>query len=344
MHLLENWYEEKRSAYLYSIIAKDEPIKARKKLFLDLEELASKQAVIWENELKNSGYSAPKEFRPNLRTKLVAKLIHIFGARRLRFILSAMKVRGMSIYLNADPNYPFTIPAAHHEHRHRGLSSAQNLRAAVFGINDGLISNMSLLLGIAGATTDQKFIILTGIAGLLAGAFSMAAGEYVSVRSQREFYEYQIELERSELDQYPNEEAAELSVIYQARGLPREEAQKLAKIIISNPDKALDTLAKEELGLDPADLSSPWGAAISSFIAFSVGALIPVIPFLFGIHSWNLFVSMGLTAITLFSIGAILSLFTDRSGFLSGLRMLLIGAGAGGLTYLIGKIIGTAIH
>jgi len=250
----------------------------------------------------------------------------------------------MSTYLDIDPNYPLSVSPSHHEHRHKGLNNAQNLRAAVFGVNDGLISNMSLILGIAGASSNQHFILLTGVAGLLAGACSMAAGEYISVRSQREFFEYQIDLERSELEEYPEEEAAELAIIYRARGLPQDEAEKLANAIISNPEKALNTLAREELGLNPAELSSPIGAAISSFISFTVGAFIPLVPFLFSNHSRNIFISMGLTAFTLFSIGAILSLFTSRSALKGGARMLLIGAAAGALTYAIGYAIGVSVH
>lgn len=340
MHLLENWQEEKSSAYLYRIVASKEHDETRKILFLELAEMADNQATLWANELKKTGHRTPKNFRPNTRTRLVGKLIRHLGAKPLRFILSAMKVRGMSIYLSSDPTYPFSTTPSHHEHRHKGLSNAQNLRAAVFGVNDGLISNMSLILGIAAASSNQHFIILTGVAGLLAGACSMAAGEYISVRSQREFFEYQIDLERNELEQYPNEEAAELAIIYRARGLPREEAEKLASVIISNPEKALDTLAREELGLNPTELGSPTGAAISSFLSFGFGALIPLVPFLFGVHYWNIFISMGLTAITLFNIGAALSLFTSRNALIGGTRMLLIGAVAGIFTYLIGHLIG----
>lgn len=343
MDLLENWHEEKRSVYLYQIIAQQETQATRKTLFLELAELANKQAHIWENELKKQNQLIPEKFQPDVRTRLVAVLIRHFGAKRLRFILSAMKVRGMSVYLNADPNYPFSAVAAHHEHRHKGLNSAGNLRAAIFGVNDGLISNVSLLLGIAGATANQSFILLSGIAGLLAGACSMAAGEYVSVRSQREFFEYQIELERSELQQYPEEEASELAAIYHARGLPKVDAAKLSQIIISHPEKALDTLPREELGLNPAELGSPIGAALSSFISFSIGAIIPVIPFLFGVYKWNVLISVVLAGITLFSIGATISLFTNRNAWVSGLRMLLIGMAACAVTFCVGSLVGHVI-
>jgi VIT1/CCC1 family predicted Fe2+/Mn2+ transporter len=343
MHLLESWYEEKRSAYLYNLLAKQESDKTRKTLFRELEEMANRQAAIWEASLKKEGKKTPS-FTPDLRTRIVAKLIHYFGAQRLRFILSAMKVRGMSVYLNIDPNYPFSGAAAHHEHRHKGLTKAGNLRAAVFGVNDGLISNISLMLGIAGATTDQHFILLSGIAGMLAGACSMSAGEYISVSSQKEFYEYQIGLERDELEEYPEEEAAELAAIYHARGLTKPEANKLAKAIISDPKTALDTLAREELGLNPRDLGSPVGAAVFSFFSFCGGALIPIVPFFFGVYRWNLLIAIAMTIITLFGIGAALSLYTSGSAIKSGLRMMLIGAAAGAFTYFIGYVVGVAIH
>lgn len=343
MLFYENWYEEKCSAYLYEVLAKKETNPAYKQLFHNLSAMANKQAAIWEKKLKEEGEPL-KPFRPSFRTLLIAKLITYFGPQRLKFILSAMKIRGMSVYLNADPNYPFPSPPAHHEHKHKYLTTAGNIRAAIFGVNDGLISNISLVLGIAGATSNQNLIILSGIAGLFAGAFSMAAGEYISVRSQREFFEYQIHLERQELALYPEEEAAELALIYEARGIPKVDAAQLSKLIISNPEKALDTLAREELGLNPAELGSPWGAAISSFISFAFGAAIPLIPFLWGTYKWNLSIAILLTALTLFSIGATLSLFTNKSALLSGLRMLGIGAGAGAITYLVGHLVGVSLY
>lgn len=343
MHYLESWNEEKGSAYLYAIVASYETDEARKKLFLDLADMANRQAAIWAKELAKSGKKVPEKFYPNLRLRMVGKLVQYFGTKRLRYILSAMKVRGMSAYSKVEPNYPYSATVINHEHRHKGANAASNLRAAVFGINDGLVSNMSLILGVAAATTDQHYVILTGIAGLLAGACSMGAGEFVSVRSQLEFYEYQIDLERSELEQYPDEEAAELSVIYQARGLPKEEANKLSQILISNPDKALDVLAREELGIDPNELGSPWGAALSSFAAFSFGAILPVLPFFFDASRWSLLISVCITGVALFAVGAILSFFTSQSAFKSGMRMLLIGAAAGGFTYAIGHLIGVSL-
>jgi VIT1/CCC1 family predicted Fe2+/Mn2+ transporter len=225
---------------------------------------------------------------------------------------------------------------------HRSGATGNALRAGVFGVNDGLISNAALIFGVAGATTDPSIIVLTGVAGLLAGAFSMAAGEYVSVRSQREMFEYQIGLERDELEEYPEEEAAELALIYAAKGINPVEARRLADKLMEDPERALDTLAREELGLNPDDLGSPWVAAISSFSAFTAGAALPLLPFLLG-HNHALPVSIGLTGLGLFAVGASLSLFTGRHALLSGLRMLAIGGAAGLATYFIGAWLGVSL-
>lgn len=335
---LQNYYEEKRSSYLYKSIAAIETNPVHKKLFLELSLLAEKQASIWDRQLKKQNIT-PKSFSPDLRARMVIFLVKMFGVRSLRLILGAMKIRGMSIYgsslIHASMSHTPEL-----ENRHRSISKGNNVRAAVFGINDGLISNASLILGIAGAQVDQSMILLTGIAGLLAGACSMGAGEYVSVRSQREMLEYQLELEKHELELYPEEETQELSLIYQARGIPREEADKISALLIQNPEKALDTLAREELGINPDDLVSPTGAALSSFISFSVGAFIPIIPFVLSHSSYNLIIAIILTAISLFAVGALMSLFTQRNALWSGFRMFLIGGAAGALTYFIGSLFG----
>jgi len=229
------------------------------------------------------------------------------------------------------------------ELRHRGLGRGGNLRAAVFGVNDGLVSNASLILGIAGASTDVRVVLLTGVAGMCAGAFAMAAGEYVSVRSQRELFEYQIGLERDELAQYPEAEAQELALIYKAKGLSGSEAQRVAKQLVADPEHALDTLAREELGLNPDELGSPWGAAISSLLSFAIGAAIPLLPFALGAGAHALVYTVILTAIALFAIGATLSLFTGRGAMMSGLRMLLLGGLAGAVTFSVGRLFGVSI-
>lgn len=341
---LESWSEEKRSAHLYRVVSDAESGTPRQVLFLELAAAADRQAAIWEEALASKGMAPPPAFHPDLRTRMVAALVRRFGPRRLRRILAAMKVRGMSLYTKADPGHGSTAAMDKEDMRHRAMNDGGNLRAAVFGANDGLVSNASLILGVAGATSDGGVILLSGIAGLLAGAFSMAAGEYVSVRSQREMYEYQIGLERDELEQYPAEEAAELALIFEGRGMKEEEAKTLADRLIADPDKALDTLAREELGLNPEELGSPWGAALSSFLAFSAGALIPLLPFLFSVGRAGLAVSIGLTAAALFGVGMTISLFTGRHALLGGLRMLAIGSMAGAATYLIGRLLGVTIN
>jgi VIT1/CCC1 family predicted Fe2+/Mn2+ transporter len=234
-----------------------------------------------------------------------------------------------------------TIAARETWHRSGGGGT---LRASVFGVSDGLVSNASLVMGFAGAQTEGKFVLLAGIAGLLGGAFSMAAGEYVSMQAQRELFERQIELERDELAMAPEEERKELVLIYQAKGLPREQAQEMAARMMENPEVALDTLVREELGLDPSQLGSPWGAAIGSFLAFAAGALVPVIPFFFSSSASTLQVSIAgaISGLALFGVGASLSLFTGRSSLWSGTRQLSLGIVAAALTYGIGRLVGVS--
>ncbi|MBE0612597.1 MAG: VIT1/CCC1 transporter family protein [Burkholderiales bacterium] len=338
-HSMEGWFEEMRSAYLYRAMAEAEAGTPRAELFLGLALEAENQAGIWARQ---SG-AVLTGYAPDLRARMVAALVHRYGPRPLRAVLVAMKVRGLSVYSHAAPGHPQPTTLDDVGKRHRGIGGGGNLRAAVFGVNDGLVSNASLILGVAGASANNSMILLSGVAGLLAGAFSMAAGEYVSVRSQREMFEHQIGLERDELEQYPEEEAEELALIYAARGLPREDAQKLAKAIIADPAQALDTLAREELGLNPEELGSPWGAAIFSFVSFAVGAFVPLLPFIALGGGRALPVSIGVTALALFSVGAAISLFTGRSALRDGLRMLAIGAAAGGLTYAIGNWLGVSL-
>lgn len=343
MHQIESWTEEKRSAYLYRVVAAREAGTPRQALFNELAQEAERQAAIWDRHARQAGALVPEAFSPDMRTRLVAALVRRLGVRPLRGVLAAMKVRGMSLYTHASHGHVVPRTVDQLEHRHRGVGGGGNLRAAVFGVNDGLISNASLIMGIAGATADSQIIVLSGAAGLIAGAFSMAAGEYVSVRSQREMYEYQIGLEREELEHYPDAEAEELALIYEARGHAREEALGMARKLIADPEKALVTLAREELGLNPEDLGSPWGAALFSFVSFAAGAAIPLVPFLMVAGTASLVAAIAATGVALFAVGATLSLFTGRSAPWSGLRMLAIGAAAGGFTYLIGSALGVTL-
>lgn len=263
----------------------------------------------------------------------------------MRSVLTAMKLRGLSLYSApmATVGHPMPTTASEVGARHR-TAVGGNLRAGVFGVNDGLVSNASLVMGVAGAGAAGEYVLMAGTAGLLAGALSMAAGEYVSVRSQREMYEYQIALEREELAEYPEEEAEELALIYEARGMDIDKAREVTTILFQRPDQALDVLAREELGLNPDDLGSPWGAALSSFVSFAFGAALPLIPLLVGTTgSTSVLAVAGVSLLGLFGVGMSLSLFTGRSALMSAARMVLIGAGAGAISFGVGRLLGVAI-
>jgi VIT1/CCC1 family predicted Fe2+/Mn2+ transporter len=337
---LSSWYEEKQSAWLYRVLAEVEPRPTLAELFKTLACEADDQALLWATKVSADGGMLP-EFVPTFRARFVAWLARRFGVKPIRQVLAGMKVRGMSAYSGAHPG-GHLMPATVEEvgQSHRGVGGG-NLRAAVFGANDGLISNASLIMGVAGATSDSRIILLTGVAGLLAGALSMASGEFVSVRSQRELYEHQILLEQNELDEYPDEEAEELALIYAARGMNLDEARVVAHKMLADPKHALDVLAREELGLNPDDLGSAWGAAGFSFACFAAGALVPLLPFLIGLG--GLAASGALTGIALFALGALISLFTGRRALRGGVRMLGIGAAAAGLTYVLGYLLGVSL-
>jgi VIT1/CCC1 family predicted Fe2+/Mn2+ transporter len=218
------------------------------------------------------------------------------------------------------------------------------LRAGIFGLNDGLVSNLSLIFGVAGAGVSNHIVIVAGVAGLLAGAFSMGAGEYVSMRVQREVFERLIHLEAHELGTQPEEERRELTDIYVSKGLSRRLAERIAEEVHRDPQLALETHAREELGLDPEEgLGSPWAAAASSFATFSIGALVPLIPFLFAEGGTAVLISSVLAALTLFGVGAGVSRLTGRPTWLSGLRMLAIGALAASITYGVGTLLDVTV-
>ena len=334
----DSWREEKQSAWLYRELAACEPDARIAGLFRTLAAAAERQAETWQPT------SAAPQFAPSPRARLAARLARTLGPRRVRPMLAALKIRGLSAY-DARPVPGHTMPTSVAEvgRRHKGHGGG-NLRAAVFGVNDGLVSNASLIMGVAAANAGTGGVITAGVAGLLAGALSMAAGEYVSMRSQREMFEYQIGLERDELGEYPDEEAEELALIYAARGMDLEEARRITRALVKNPDAALDALAREELGLNPDDLGSPWGAAIFSFLAFAAGAVLPLLPFLLGLPlSRAIVVAAVVAGVALFGVGAALSLFTGRRALAGGLRMVLIGGGAGVVTWLIGSLLGAAV-
>jgi VIT1/CCC1 family predicted Fe2+/Mn2+ transporter len=230
-----------------------------------------------------------------------------------------------------------------HIEAHRARSG-NALRAAVLGANDGLVSNLSLVMGVAGASLGRNEILITGLAGLIAGSCSMAMGEWVSVTSARELLERELAVERREIEVNPEEERDELATIYEGKGLSREQAMTVAAGVMTNPEAALDTHAREELGIDPEDLGgSAWQAAGASFVLFCIGAIPPIIPFVFIGGTTAIIISLVLSGIALFVIGAVITRLTDRSPLKSGLRQLAIGLGAAAVTYGVGAIIGTAV-
>ena len=339
---LESWRHERAAVYLYKVMAEVEKGRAAE-LFTQLGGESAKQAALWEDGLKRER-TPPPEWHPGARERLVAFLVRRLGPRRMLPVLAAMKVRGLSIY-RADGLAAMAaeVPSAPEESWHRAARGGGALRAAVFGINDGLLSNASLIVGVAGAHPQPAVIVLAGVAGLLAGGSSMAAGEYVSVATQRELLEHQLDLERAELANAPEEEVQELTLIYRAKGLSAEESEALARRMVADPVRGLDALAREELGLDPHGLASPYAAAGASFVSFSAGALIPLVPYLVssGPHAFT--ATLVVTALSLLSVGGIMSLFTGRRLVWSALRMALLGAAAVAATWLIGRVLGVAV-
>lgn len=237
---------------------------------------------------------------------------------------------------------PAGAAAPYHEpeHTHRDVSGGW-LRPAVFGAMDGLVSNFALMTGVAGGDVSARTVAVTGLAGLAAGAFSMAAGEYTSVASQRELVEAELAVERIELDRNPEAELRELAALYVSRGVEPKLAHEVARQLSVDPEQALEIHAREELGVDPPDLPSPLVAAASSFVCFALGALLPVLPYLLGASV--LWPAVALAMVGLFGCGAAVARVTARSWWYSGLRQLVLGAAAGGVTFALGSLIGSAV-
>ena len=329
----DHWLEEMRSAFLYRALAASEPPGPPRELFGKLAIEAETQATAWAAlATTEGGRAVPAAYEVDLRARIVARVAAMVGARRARPILRAMKVRGLAALDAPIVGHPLPTRVEDVGGRHRTAGSAGNLRAAVFGASDGLVSNTSLVLGVAGAASDERAVLLAGVAGLLAGALSMAAGEWVSVRSQREMVERQIAAEKDEL-----------ALVYEARGLEPEEARLMAARIVASPAHALDVLAREELGIDPNELGSPWSAAVYSFLSFAVGASLPLVQLAFLAGPSSVALSTTVAAVSMFGVGAVTSLFTGGSALRSGLRMLAIGSLAGGATYLVGRLFGVAV-
>ncbi|MBH1936303.1 VIT1/CCC1 transporter family protein [Streptomyces sp. AV19] len=225
-------------------------------------------------------------------------------------------------------------------HTHRDVNGGW-LRPAVFGAMDGLVSNLALLTGVAGGDVSSRTMMITGLAGLAAGAFSMAVGEYTSVASQRELVLAELDVERRELRRHPADEQEELAELYVSRGVEPALAAEVARQLSRDPEQALEIHAREELGIDPSDLPSPMTAALASFGSFALGALLPVLPYLLG--ATVLWPAVLLALLGLFACGAVVARVTARSWWFSGLRQLLLGGAAAGVTYLLGLAFGTAV-
>lgn len=356
--VLENWRHELDAADLYNFLAEREADPERAQLLREMAESELRHAAVMERGLKQLGVTVPRQHRLSFQTRALKFLARFFGPRLIYPVMHGFEISSSAEYTTQDAA---TAALAGDERSHArllgqlarssgGLSERWHhgggggtLRATVFGVNDGLVSNLALVMGFAGARTDAEFVLLAGLAGLLAGASSMAAGEYVSMRAQRELFERQIELEAAELAVTPEEEREELALIYRAKGIPREEAEALANRISEHPEIALDTLVREELGLDPEELGTPWGAAIGSFSAFALGATVPVLPYFFGAAWTNVIISVVLSGIALFAVGSALTIFTGRSILASGGRQLFIGGVAAAATFVLGTIIGVSV-
>jgi VIT1/CCC1 family predicted Fe2+/Mn2+ transporter len=246
--------------------------------------------------------------------------------------------------LAPDAKHPWPTSVEQVGAAHKSFGTKGGLRAAVFGANDGLVSNSALVFGVAGASADMHVVLMSGVAGLLAGAFSMAAGEWISMRSQRDLFQALLEQERDEIARFPAEEAEELALIYNSRGVPMELARDVARRVLEHPDKAIDVLAREELGLDPDELGgSPWNAAGASFGTFALGALLPLLPLLLPLAAnMKLVVAGAVVACALFGVGAAVGVLSKKSALFAGGRMLAIGIGAAALTWGVGKLLGVA--
>ena len=359
-----NWQGEVDGVEIYTRLAAAEKDPARAQIFLDLAETEKGHLRRWAERLRDAGVELPANPRPSPRVRILCFLADRIGPRAVLPMISAMESSGFDNYMaqadagpemaRAERAHSRTLSTlyspgggtdvagiARGERWHR-VDTGGQLRAAIFGISDGLLSNLSLVIGVAGANPDGRFIILAGVAGLLAGAFSMGAGEFISVTSQRELFERQIALEKEELESDPEQERQELALIYRAKGLPVAEAEALSTRIIADRGVALETLAREELGLNPEGLGSPWGVAIASFAAFAAGAILPVIPWFFGSSTPFFVASVIVGGLGMFAVGASVSLFTGRHFFFAGMRQLLIGSGAAAVTFAIGKAIGVS--
>lgn len=363
---LQNLSAERNAVLLYDRMAAAEANASLATLYRRLAESERQHVRFWEDKLREAGAPVPP-FRPTWRTRVLVALAGRFGAGFILPTIAGIEQKAGAEYDGQTDAEAAGLPrhersharvfrqlaktdrglegsaVARFEGRHRA-AGGNALRAGVLGANDGLVSVFSLVMGVAGAGVDNRTILLTGLAGLLAGALSMALGEWLSVQSSRELYQHQLDIERGELSEFPEEEKAELALIYQAKGVPPDAARQMADRLLSDDATALDTLAREELSIDPAELGgSAWEAAITSFLLFAVGAIIPVLPYVFWSGMTGIIASAAASASGLFVIGAAITLMTGRNAFLSGLRQVLFGLAAAGITFGVGRLIGVNV-
>ncbi len=362
--LIDNLVDETNGAALYDALAKAEKDQRLAEVYRRLANVERRHADRWRQKLEAAGESIPR-LPISWRTRTLSWLARRFGTAVVLPSVQSLEQADSSKYakqadakdLHADEQSHARViqmmtsmrggfagsEVAKLEGRHR-TAGGNALRAAVLGANDGLVSNLSLVMGVAGAAMSERAIIVTGLAGLLAGAGSMALGEWLSVQSSRELYAHQIETEEEELQTMPEEEEEELALIYQARGLDEKQARAFAAGVMQNSESALETMTREELGIDPAELSgSPWQAAMTSFILFAFGAIVPVTPFLFADGQTAVTLSVVFSTVALFVVGAAITLFTARPVLFSGLRQVIFGLVAAALTFGIGRLLGVSI-
>jgi len=363
---LANRQDELDSVAAYYLLAELESRKPKlAEVYKRLALVEIKHANFWEEKLKAEGQIIPA-WRMSVRARILCWLGKHFGPHFMAPIVAANEWAAQGSYgsqpeadgtgMSADERSHARLlgaitstsrtgisgnSLARIEGRHYGGSSGNALRAAVLGSNDGLASNLSLIMGVAGASFSGPVILITGLAGLVAGACSMAMGEWLSVQNSRELYQRQIDIEAEEIEAAPAEEEEELALIYESKGVPAETAKTMAAHAMSDKSRALDTLAREELGIDPDELGgSAWTAAGTSFALFSLGAIVPLAPFIFLSGTSAVITSLVVSGAALFLIGVATTLFTGRGALYSGTRQLLIGLAVAGVTFGIGRLIG----
>jgi len=355
------------SAVVYRAMARAEADQRLASVYLRLADVEERHLGFWEDQIRALG-SDPGRRRPLWRARAMRLLARRFGAALVLPTVATLEQVDQEAYDDQPESKDTGMPADERSHarvlrciaggspqgiagetlarlegRHRA-PGGNALRAAVLGANDGLTSNLALVMGIAGSGVAGRVVLIGGFTGLMAGAFSMAIGEWVSVQSARELYRRQVRTESAEIRLVPDEEREELALIYESKGLGPEEAAEVAERLMADHQTALDTLVREELGLDPSQLGgSPRTAAGSSFVLFSIGAVLPVIPWLFVSGGVAMGASAVLAALGLFAIGGLITLLTGRSVLFSGSRQLAFGALAAGITFGLGRLIGAAV-